>query len=92
MLNELSLEQLAIILFYLGSFELTKYVTVSRLWQYAIERRTFLKIQLKSTDLLAFSNIFVENRRAGLTELSYSVILPTYSDYQCARFEREKDK
>ena len=58
----------------------------------AVERCTFRRIKLKSTDLEFFRNTFVGHRRAALADLSYDVILPTYSDHQCARFETEEDK
>ena len=85
-------ELIALILSFLAPDELINYVTVSRSWQYAVERRTFRRIKLKSTDLEFFRNTFVGHRRAALADLSYDVILPTYSDHQCARFETEEDK
>jgi hypothetical protein len=92
MLDELALELHAITVSYLDSSELTKYVTVSRPWQHAFERRRFRNIHLESTDLLAFSNTLLDHRRAALTELSSDIILPAYSDRQCAGFKRENDK
>lgn len=32
------------------------------------------------------------NRRAALVDLSYDVILPAYTDRQCAKFETNRDK
>lgn len=85
-------ELLAIILSFFDYHERRGYVTVSRQWQLLIERRAFHKIHLKSTDLQAFSDIFVGHRRALLADLRYDVILPSYDDRQRARFERTKDK
>jgi F-box-like len=70
MLDELPPELLATIVSYLDFSELAKYVTVSRPWQYAIERPRFRNIHLESTDLLAFPNTLVDHRPAALTELS----------------------
>lgn len=89
---EPSPELIALILIFLDLDELKNYVTVSKSWQYAVERCTFRTIHLKSTDLDLFRDIFVDHRRAALADLSYDVILPTYSDHQCARFETDEDK
>lgn len=92
MLGELPLELFAIILSFLDRNELFRYVTVSRLWQHAIERYTFREIYLKSTDTKYFSDKVVGHRRTALKKLNYHVILPTYSDHHCAKFETKKDK
>ena len=89
---EPSPELIALTLSFLDREELVKYVTISRSWQYAVERWTFQTIHLKSTDLDVFRDIVVGHRRATLADLSYDVILPTYSDHRCARFETEEDK
>lgn len=90
---QLPVELLNIIASFSSSNDLPRLSTISRAWQSAVERRTMRSIQLKSTDLQHFSNIFVhQNRRAALVELSYNAILPAYSDHQCARFETDGDK
>ena len=71
---------------------LPAYATISRAWQYAIECRTFRYIELKSPDLQFFSRIMSKERRKILRLLRYYVVLPTYSDKRCAKFETEQDK
>ena len=85
-------ELLAMIISFLDYHERRRYVTISRQWQLQIEPHAFRKIRLKSTDLQAFSDIFVGHRRALLADLRYDVVLPSYDDCQRARFERTKDK
>ena len=82
---EPSPELITLILSFLDLDELINYVTVSKSWQYAVERCIFRKIHLKSTDLDLFGHIFVGHRRAALADL-------TYSDHQCARFETDEDR
>jgi hypothetical protein len=73
--------------------KLSPYSTVSRQWQFAVERHTFCCIRLKSTDLEHFSNLFRDHRRREiLAAIDYHVILPTYSDKRCAKFETAKDR
>lgn len=86
-------ELIAPILSFLDPNDLINYATVSKSWQLAVERCTFRKIHLKSTELDRFEDIFVvRHRRAALAVLSYDIILPTYSIHQCARFETKEDK
>jgi len=68
------------------------YATISRMWQYAIGRLTFQEISLKSTELPYFADTFVGHRRPFLSTLVYEIILPTYDDAKCAKFENENDK
>lgn len=72
--------------------KLPPYAAISKTWQYAIERLTFRKICLKSTELLYFSKILVGHRRACLAILQYEIVLPTYDDSRCAKFEDDNDK
>ncbi|KAI9766216.1 MAG: hypothetical protein M1839_005006 [Geoglossum umbratile] len=71
---------------------LPPYATISRQWLYAIERRTFHTLRLKSTELHYFADILVGHRRTALAHLRFEVVLPAYDDAACARFEREKDR
>lgn len=71
---------------------LLPYATLSRQWQLAIEYRTFHTLCLKSTDLAYFTQILTGHRRDCLSHLSYTVILPTYTDNECAKFETEEDQ
>lgn len=92
LMDSLPLELLAIIVSLLDPSERARYATISRQWQAAVERLTFRSVRLKSIDLKRFSDVFVGHRRAALTELDYHVILPSYSENSCAKFENEKDK
>jgi hypothetical protein len=70
-----------------------QYATVSRQWQHAVERVTFASVTLKSTELAYFSEVFTCcSRRTALGTLCYEVVLPTYSEKACGRFEKSKDK
>ena len=71
---------------------LPAYATISRSWQYAIERQTFHKICLKTTELDNFCQFLVNHRRKLLRRLKLDVILPTYTDEACAKFETEADR
>lgn len=85
---QLPIELLEMIASFSSSSDLARLSTVSRAWQSVAERRTMRAIHLKSSDLQHFSRIFVHQIcRTALVDLSYDVILPTYSDHQCARFE-----
>ena len=70
----------------------SKYACISRQWQYAIERHTFHSLRIKSTELTYFTKIVVGHRQRFLTSLKYDVILPSYTDSACARFEREPEQ
>lgn len=75
-----------------GRALLPAYATISRSWQHAIEFQTFREIAVKSTEIENFSRIVVNRRRKLLRRLQLNVILPTYTDKACAKFETEKDK
>ncbi|KAL8756548.1 MAG: hypothetical protein Q9184_004462 [Pyrenodesmia sp. 2 TL-2023] len=71
--------------------QLPSYATISRPWQQAIESRTFHAIHFNSTELPYFVQILHRHRRQFLSSLTYDVVLPTYIDKQCARFETIED-
>ena len=75
-----------------GRALLPAYATISTSWQYAIECQTFRRIAVNSTEIDDFSRIVVNHRRKLLRRLELNVILPTYTDKACAKFETEKDK
>ena len=75
-----------------GRALLPAYSTISKSWQYAIEGQTFREIAVKSTEIDDLSHIVVNHRRKLLRRLELNVILPTYTDKACAKFETEKDK
>ncbi len=75
-----------------GQALLPAYASISQSWQYAIECQTFREIAVKSTEIEAFSQIVVNHRRKQLRRLELNVILPTYTEQACAKFETEKDK
>ena len=75
-----------------GRALLPAYATISQSWQYAIEGQTFREIAVKSTGIDDLSRIVVKHRRKLLRRLELNVILPTYTDKACAKFETEEDK
>ena len=75
-----------------GRVLLPAYATISRSWQYAIECHTFREIAMKSTEMADFSHILVNHRRKLLRRLELNVILPTYTDKACAKFETDEDR
>lgn len=70
------------------SEDLPSLATVSRKWQSAVERQTFRRIVLRSTDLERFQTIVRGRRRAYVNIIHYQVVLPAYSDAERCRFER----
>jgi len=72
--------------------KLPPFATISHDWQYAIERRTYHELRVRNDDIGTFQINCVGHRRLALAVLRYDVVLPTYDDKACARFEREKDK
>ena len=75
-----------------GRALLPAYATISPSWQYAIERQTFREVAVKSIEIDEFSRIVVQHRRTLLRRLELDVVLPTYTDGACAKFETEEDK
>ena len=75
-----------------GQALLPPYATISRSWQYAIEYRTFRGLEVNNNDLLEFSRIVVGHRRRLLRRLDFMIVLPTYGDKACAKFETLDDK
>ncbi len=72
--------------------ELPGYATISRPWQQAIESRTFRSLHFKSTELPDVVKILTfSHRKQLLSSLTYDVVLPTYTDNQCAKFETAED-
>ncbi len=75
-----------------GRALLPAYAAISPSWQYAIERQTFREITIKNTGIDEFSRIVVKHRRLLLRRLELNVVLPTYTDRACTKFETENDK
>lgn len=71
---------------------LPPYATISKSWRHAIERTVFREITLKSTEIKTLDAIFRGDRRNSLTKLTLDVVLPTYDEKACGRFERAADK
>ena len=66
--------------------------TISRRWQWVIERQSFRRIYLKSTELDIFQQIVTDHRRRFVQLISYTIILPEYTLEACTQFEREADR
>lgn len=71
---------------------LPPYATISPSWKHAIERTVFQQITLTSAELETFDAIFRGDRRRSLTKLTLDVVLPTYDEKACVRFERAADR
>ena len=71
---------------------LPPYAPISRSWQYAIEIHTFREVWVKSTELEWFSRIMGKHRRKFLRRINFDIILPTYTDMACTKFETEQDR
>jgi hypothetical protein len=65
---------------------------LNHLWKEAIESITFRHLEIKSNDLDTFQSIVMGNRRRYLAKLSYTVLLPEYSDEACAREESRDEQ
>ena len=68
------------------------YSTLSRPWKEAIELVTFNNLRLKSNELGLFRAIMTGNRRRFLSNLSYEILLPEYSEEACGRVESDDEK
>lgn len=73
--------------------KLPPYATLSRKWQLAIESRTFRSLQCKSSELPTLIHFLTRqpHRKRLLLFLTYDVVLPTYTDNECAKFETAED-
>ena len=92
-MNNLSPELLSHIVTCLAPSKFRCYATISRPFQFVIERHTIRSIRLKSSDLALFSTPFsVPHRRSGLGELIYHIILPTYSLNRIGKFKMPTNK
>ena len=74
-----------------GRALLPAFATISRSWQHAIEYQTFREITIKSNELVELSYIVVNHHGKLLRLLEVNVILPTYTERACAKFEIYKD-
>ncbi|CAD0084207.1 unnamed protein product [Aureobasidium vineae] len=76
--------------------QLTKYATLSRAWQRAIEERTFSHLSVFSDELDEFESFVLESpythRRTAVRRVEFSINLPDYDDNACGRFERQADR
>ncbi|KAL9605308.1 MAG: hypothetical protein Q9179_001482 [Wetmoreana sp. 5 TL-2023] len=71
--------------------KLPLYATISSKWQLAIESRTFRSLRLTSPELPYLAQVLTGYRRGFLSNLAYDIVLPTYTDNRCAKFEARED-
>ncbi len=71
--------------------KLPPFATISRDWQYSVERRTFHALRVHSTDVANFQAMCIGHRRSTLALLTYDVVLPTYDDTVCTHRELDKE-
>jgi hypothetical protein len=95
--NDLAPELLAMVVTHLRrpNSRLSAYATLSRGFGAAIEAITFSELRLTSEEFDDFERIVrpqSPGRRDILGSVDFHAVLPTYTDVQCALFERETDK
>ncbi|KAF2086618.1 hypothetical protein K490DRAFT_66401 [Saccharata proteae CBS 121410] len=101
-MDRLSQELIASIIRYLYNSEkphpsitrLHKYATVSRSWQYAVERITFCELHIQSSELshcLDTLRSAQKHRRSLIKQLDLEIILPDYSDEVCLEGETDQE-
>ena len=69
--------------------------TISRVWQSAVERDIFFQLTIDNTELDTFASVFSTRqarRRSLLKHLSYTIILPAYTDQECGVYETDEDR
>ncbi|KJK63129.1 hypothetical protein P875_00033982 [Aspergillus parasiticus SU-1] len=72
--------------------KVAQYATISRNWQYAVERFTMADIKKYSADLDMFRQVFsTPRRRKLLRKLEYEIDLPTYSKNRILCLERRRE-
>lgn len=68
------------------------YATLSTPWKEAVERITFHSLRIKTDELGHFKAIVTGDRCKYLTNLSYTILLPEYSEEACSRVESDVEK
>ena len=71
---------------------LVPYVTISRVWQAEVERKTFSRINLTRDYLAAAAEILTPIRRLLVREVHVDVILPSYDDAASLKEETEEEE
>ncbi|RAQ49289.1 hypothetical protein AFGD_002447 [Aspergillus flavus] len=72
--------------------KVAQYATISRNWQYAVERFTMADIKKYSSDLDMLRHVFsTPRRRKLLRKLEYEIDLPTYSKNRILCLERRRE-
>jgi hypothetical protein len=74
------------------SSKLPPYATISSRWKEAVEFVTFHSLCINSDELSKFGAIMTSHRRRYLTNLSFTVVLPVYSEEACGRVELEEEQ
>lgn len=66
---------------------------LSRKWQFAVERLVHREVRFKHTELDEFAAVFSQPRRRGLLQtLRFEIVLPSYSDVDCAVYESDEER
>lgn len=67
---------------FIDRWELSCYVTVSRGWQYVVERQTFRQIAINYTDLKLFTQMYAPaHRKEALARLQYEISFPKEQEF-----------
>lgn len=74
--------------------KLAQYASISSPFQGVVEQRLFSSLDLSSLDLEDFSATIERHphRKAALRNITFAVVLPTYTDKECSWFETDSDK
>ena len=73
-----------------GRYQKARLATISRQWQYAVERINLHSFILKDADLELFASLLSQRHRHALVKsVTFYVVLPGYSDNACRAGEAE---
>jgi hypothetical protein len=75
-----------------SSSALPPYATISKQWKEAVEFVTFHRLNIKSVDLDQLRAIVTNNRFKYLRRLSYTIMLPAYSNEQGRHIESKEEQ
>jgi len=75
-----------------GCSEPPLYDTISKSWQYAVERFTFRSIKFNSEQLEELAAICTDQRKAYVARITYEAVLPEYEEQECKEFEDDDDQ
>ncbi|PGH15129.1 hypothetical protein AJ79_02655 [Helicocarpus griseus UAMH5409] len=75
--------------------QIISFATISRQWQFAVERFNLRCVKVESTALSTFANLFrpsQSHRNVLVKVIHFGAVLPSYSDEACCEYETEIEK